>query len=106
MNEKAPETIERQRDFPSATSGLPRAVSPDVIELADGDATELHIGPVVKRLGDADVRMLAYNGSIPGSDAEGSRRRDRNGARNERRRLRGHGALARLAAREPLRRDT
>ena len=66
MNEKAPETIERQSDFPSATSGLPRAVSPDVIELADGDATELHIAPVVKRLGDADVRMLAYNGSIPG----------------------------------------
>ena len=66
MNEKAPEAIERQRDFPSATSGLPRAVSPDVIELADGDATELRIGPVVKRLGDADVRMLAYNGSIPG----------------------------------------
>ena len=66
MNEKAPEAVERQRDFPSATSGLPRAVSPDVIELADGDATELRIGPVVKKLGDADVRMLAYNGSIPG----------------------------------------
>ena len=39
---------------------------PSVIELADGDATELRIGPVVKRIGDTDVRMLAYNGSIPG----------------------------------------
>jgi FtsP/CotA-like multicopper oxidase with cupredoxin domain len=66
MNEKAQETIERQGDFPTDTSGLPRAVAPSVIELADGDRTELHIGPVVKRVGDADVRMLAYSGSIPG----------------------------------------
>jgi FtsP/CotA-like multicopper oxidase with cupredoxin domain len=66
MNEKAQETIERQGDFATDTSGLPRAVSPSVVELADGDTTELHIGPVVKRVGDADVRMLAYNGSIPG----------------------------------------
>ena len=66
MNEKAHETIERQGDFPTDTSGLPRAVAPSVMELADGDTTELHIGPVVKRVGDADVRMLAYNGSIPG----------------------------------------
>ncbi len=67
MNEKTQETTERQQgDFPTDTSGLPRAVSPSVIDLADGDTTELHIGPVVKRIGDADVRMLAYNGSIPG----------------------------------------
>jgi FtsP/CotA-like multicopper oxidase with cupredoxin domain len=66
MNEKAQETTERQGDFPTDTSGLPRAVAPSVVELADGDATELRIGPVVKRVGDADVRMLAYSGSIPG----------------------------------------
>jgi len=66
MNEKAPETVERRRDFPTDTSGLPRAVAPNVVELKDGDTTELHIGPVVKRVGDADVRMLAYSGSIPG----------------------------------------
>jgi FtsP/CotA-like multicopper oxidase with cupredoxin domain len=66
MNEKAQETIERQGDFPTDTSGLPRAVTPSVVELADGDATDLHIGPVVKRVGNVDVRMLAYNGSIPG----------------------------------------
>jgi FtsP/CotA-like multicopper oxidase with cupredoxin domain len=52
--------------FPRATTGLP-AVSPtDVVELVDGDRVRLHIGPVVKRIGDATVRMLAYNGSIPG----------------------------------------
>ena len=66
MNEKVQETIERKGDFPTDTSGLPRAVSPSVVELADGDTTELHIGPVAKRIGDADVRMLAYNGSVPG----------------------------------------
>ncbi|HEX4746707.1 MAG TPA: multicopper oxidase family protein [Gaiellaceae bacterium] len=52
--------------FPTETSGLPRAVAPRVVELSDGATMELHIGPVVKRVGDADVRMLAYSGSIPG----------------------------------------
>jgi FtsP/CotA-like multicopper oxidase with cupredoxin domain len=66
MNEKAQRTIERQGDFPTDTSGLPHAVSPSVVELADGDTTELHIGPVAKRIAEADVRMLAYNSSIPG----------------------------------------
>ena len=66
MNEKAHETIEHQGDFPTDTTGLPRAVAPSVVELADGDTTDLHIAPVVKRVGDADVRMLAYSGSIPG----------------------------------------
>jgi FtsP/CotA-like multicopper oxidase with cupredoxin domain len=66
MNEKAQDTVERKDDFPTDTSGLPRAVAPSVVELADGGTTKLHIGPVVKRVGDADVRMLAYSGSIPG----------------------------------------
>jgi FtsP/CotA-like multicopper oxidase with cupredoxin domain len=67
MNEQVQKTTESQHgDFPTATSGLPRAVPSRVIELADGDTAELRIGPVVKRIGDTDVRMLAYNGSIPG----------------------------------------
>jgi FtsP/CotA-like multicopper oxidase with cupredoxin domain len=66
MNRKAQAPIEREGDFPTDTSGLPRALPPSVVELADGDTTELHIGPVVKRIGNADVRMLAYNGSVPG----------------------------------------
>ena len=36
------------------------------MRLADGDQLELRIDPVRKHLGDADLRMLAYNGSIPG----------------------------------------
>ncbi len=66
MNEKAHETSESQGDFPTHTTGLPRVVSPSVVELGDGATTELHIGPVIKRIGATDVRMLAYNGSIPG----------------------------------------
>ena len=36
----------------------------------DGDEFELEIVPVAKRIGDATVRMLAYNGSIPGPTLE------------------------------------
>jgi FtsP/CotA-like multicopper oxidase with cupredoxin domain len=52
--------------FPTDVTGLPQAGSPEVIELSDGDHFALRIAPVKKRLGDATVRMLAYNGSIPG----------------------------------------
>ena len=61
--------------FPTDPTGLPEASRPELLELADGDTLELRVGPVAKRLGDAIVRMLGYNGSIPGSTvkvAEGS----------------------------------
>ena len=44
----------------------PRPDLPELVELSDGDAFDLRIAPVVKRIGEATVRMLAYNGSIPG----------------------------------------
>ena len=50
--------------FPTDPSGLPEATRPQLLELADGDAFDLRIGPVAKRLGEATVRMLSYNGSI------------------------------------------
>jgi FtsP/CotA-like multicopper oxidase with cupredoxin domain len=53
--------------FPTDPTGLPEASRPELLELADGDTLELRVGPVAKRLGDATVRMLGYNGSIPGS---------------------------------------
>ena len=43
-----------------------RGHRPELLELADGDTLELRVGPVAKRLGDTTVRMLGYNGSIPG----------------------------------------
>ena len=52
--------------FPSDTKGLQGAGAPELVELADADQFDLRIAPVAKRLGDATVRMLAYNGSIPG----------------------------------------
>ena len=52
--------------FPTDPTGLPQATPPELQELADGDTFDLGIGPVAKRLGDTTVRMLGYNGSIPG----------------------------------------
>jgi FtsP/CotA-like multicopper oxidase with cupredoxin domain len=52
--------------FPTDATGLPEAVGPEVVELADGARFELRIAPVAKRIGDDVVRMLGYNGSIPG----------------------------------------
>src|SRR5690349_4783382 len=52
--------------FPTDPTGLPEATRPQLQELADGDLLDLRIGAVAKRLGDATVRMLGYNGSIPG----------------------------------------
>ena len=46
--------------------GCRRARPAEWLELADGDVLDLRIGPVAKQLGDATVRMLAYNGSVPG----------------------------------------
>src|SRR4051812_38194636 len=53
-------------EFPRETEGLPEARATEVVELSNGDEFELEILPVKKRIGDATVRMLAYNGSIPG----------------------------------------
>jgi FtsP/CotA-like multicopper oxidase with cupredoxin domain len=52
--------------FPTDVAGLPEARAPELVELSDGDHFDLRIAPVAKQLGDATVRMLAYNGSIPG----------------------------------------
>ncbi len=52
--------------FPTETAGLPEAVAPELVELSDGETLDLRIAPVVKRIGGDTVRMLAYNGSIPG----------------------------------------
>ena len=54
------------RKLPRDTAGLPAAVPAEEVELGHGDRFALRIAPVTKRIGDATVRMLAYNGSIPG----------------------------------------
>jgi FtsP/CotA-like multicopper oxidase with cupredoxin domain len=52
--------------FPTDITGLEDASPPDVVALANGDTYVLRIAPVVKDLGGDRVRMLSYNGSIPG----------------------------------------
>ena len=52
--------------FSADTTGLPDTTGTEIVELRDGDSFALRAGPVRKRLGEAVVRMLAYNGSIPG----------------------------------------
>jgi FtsP/CotA-like multicopper oxidase with cupredoxin domain len=53
-------------EFSRDPSGLPMAEPTKDAVLANGDALDLQIAPVANRIGDATVRMLAYNGSIPG----------------------------------------
>jgi FtsP/CotA-like multicopper oxidase with cupredoxin domain len=57
---------DRQDRFPTDPTGLPEAGRPALLELAPGDTLDLTVGPVAKRLGATTVRMLGYNGSIPG----------------------------------------
>jgi FtsP/CotA-like multicopper oxidase with cupredoxin domain len=59
--------VDHQNAFPTETEGLPQASSPSTVRLHDGDRAELRIRPVRKRIGDAEVRMLGYDGSIPGT---------------------------------------
>jgi FtsP/CotA-like multicopper oxidase with cupredoxin domain len=61
-----PGTAATATAFPTDPTGLPTATAPAQRDLADGGSMQLHIGPVAKQLDDSTVRMLAYNGSIPG----------------------------------------
>jgi FtsP/CotA-like multicopper oxidase with cupredoxin domain/copper chaperone CopZ len=52
--------------FSTDITDLPAATRSETLELRDGDELLLCPAPVAKRLGDSTVRMLGYNGSIPG----------------------------------------
>jgi FtsP/CotA-like multicopper oxidase with cupredoxin domain len=56
----------RTENFPTETAGVVEIVAPELAELSDGEEFELRIAPVTKELEGETVRMLAYNGSIPG----------------------------------------
>ena len=66
MEEEMRDSVSGADQFPAATADLPKAQSAESVSLADGAEFNLRIAPVTKRLGDSTVRMLAYNGSIPG----------------------------------------
>jgi FtsP/CotA-like multicopper oxidase with cupredoxin domain len=62
MREPAPSSDH----FPTTTVDVPAAQSTTSFELADGAEFDLRIAPVTRLFGGKPVRMLAYNGSIPG----------------------------------------
>ena len=52
--------------FSTDPTGLDDARRPQVVDLRDGDSCDLRIAPVAKTLGSNRLRMLSYNGSVPG----------------------------------------
>jgi FtsP/CotA-like multicopper oxidase with cupredoxin domain len=66
MSKMEKETSAVDKWFPTNTEGLTQANRPGPVLLEDGDNYDLRITPVSKQINDATVRMLAYNGSIPG----------------------------------------
>jgi FtsP/CotA-like multicopper oxidase with cupredoxin domain len=66
MEDEMRDALSAADHFPTETGNLAKAQSTEFITLADGEQFDLRIAPVTKRLGEAMVRMLAYNGSIPG----------------------------------------
>ncbi len=62
--QKMSETTDER--FSTETKGLEEATRPEVIRLRDGETHEITIKPVRKRINETEVRMLGYNGSIPG----------------------------------------
>ena len=81
-----------------------RQLPPQVMHLGDGEGFDLRISPVRKRIGDAELRMLAYNGSIPGPRLHVDQGSEITVQVTNRRRRRSDGPLARAPAGEPLRR--
>lgn len=52
--------------FPQDVSDLPEAKPTEEVFLKGGEVYDLEIVPVKKKIGDTWVRMLSYNGSVPG----------------------------------------
>lgn len=55
-----------QNTFTRSIQGLPEASGPQFVDLADGDSYDITARYVKKEIGNRTLRMLAYNGSIPG----------------------------------------
>src|ERR687893_3287229 len=65
-HDHAPGARDLGDSFSRDASGLATATSSETINIRDGDVFELRALPVRKRIADATIRMLGYNGSIPG----------------------------------------
>lgn len=60
------QATQKSGTFSAETNGLPAAKSSPVAELTDGDTYNLEATIVQKTINGQPVKMLAYNGSIPG----------------------------------------
>ena len=65
-HETAPRAAVLDQSFPTDPTGLPEATGPEVLDLADGDTLNLRSLRSPSSCDDSTVRMLGYNGSIPG----------------------------------------
>ena len=52
--------------FSKSTAGLPSATGPLFVQLKNGDTYDITAAYVKKEIGNKELRMLAYNGSVPG----------------------------------------
>jgi FtsP/CotA-like multicopper oxidase with cupredoxin domain len=59
-------TNHADNQFSRETSGITAAVPTQVVDLENGDTYDLIAAPVRKQIGNAELRLLAYNGSVPG----------------------------------------
>jgi FtsP/CotA-like multicopper oxidase with cupredoxin domain len=66
MHEHVHAEAPHAQEFPTDPAGLPAARNTEVVELADGQQFEMSIEPIAKQIGEHTVRMLGYNGSVPG----------------------------------------
>ena len=55
-----------QDAFSTDIADLPAGIPTPTVQLADGAVFDLRVTPVSKQIGNETVRMLAYNGSVPG----------------------------------------
>lgn len=65
-NQIEPDDSLQENSVDLPLSELTEAQPPTIINLKDGDTFNLIAMPVKKRLGNLEVQLLAYNGSIPG----------------------------------------
>src|SRR3990167_10997569 len=66
MSNTAGQWTKQTGTFSAKTDNLPEAKSSQAVELKDGDSYDLTASVVKKSINGKEVKMLAYNGTIPG----------------------------------------
>jgi hypothetical protein len=66
MTQQNPPSKRTGDTFAIDATDLPDALPSRVVPLYNGDSCDLRILPIRNRIGHDDLRMLGYNGSIPG----------------------------------------